>query len=73
MRTLSLRREHTTGRGLRGAWARYHIVYDPSIMEQIGALKGWAERLEVEPDPATVEEIREGLAETWRVAQERGI
>ena len=42
-------------------------------MEQIGALKGWAERLEVEPDPGTVEEIREGLAETWRAAQERGI
>lgn len=43
------------------------------ITEQIEALKGRAERLEVEPDPATVEEIREGLAETWRVAQERGI
>ena len=48
------------------------VVLDP-ITEQIGALKGRAERLEVEPDPATVEEIREGLAETWRVAQERGI
>ncbi len=48
------------------------VVLEP-ITEQIEALKVRAERLEVEPDPATVEEIREGLAKTWRVAQERGI
>jgi hypothetical protein len=48
------------------------VVLEP-IMEQVGALKGRAERLDVEPDAETVEEIREGLAETWRLAEERGI
>ena len=48
------------------------VVLEP-VMEQIGALKGRAERLGVEPDAETVEELREGLAETWRKAEERGI
>ena len=48
------------------------VVLEP-IMEQIEALKRRAERLEIEPDAETVEEIREGLAETWRIAQKRGI
>lgn len=42
-------------------------------MEQVESLKGRAESLGVEPDPETVEEIREGLAEGWRVVEERGI
>jgi hypothetical protein len=48
------------------------VVLEP-IMEQIGALKRRAERLGIEPDAETAEEIREGLAETWRLADERDI
>ena len=32
-----------------------------------------AERLGLKPDSDTVEEIREGLAESWRVVEERGV
>ena len=43
------------------------------IEGQIAEMRARAERLEVEPDAGQVEEIREGLAETWRVVEERGI
>ncbi len=48
------------------------VVLAP-VMGQIEDMKGRAERLRVEADAETVEEIREGLAETWRVMEERGI
>ncbi len=47
-------------------------VIFPPVLEQIREMKGRAERLGAEPDAETVEEIREGLAETWRVYEERG-
>jgi hypothetical protein len=43
------------------------------IAGQIEQMRERAGRLEVEPDADTVEEIREGLAETWRRYEERGI
>ena len=44
-----------------------------SIAGQIAEMRERAERLELEPDADTVEEIREGLAGTWRRYEERGI
>ncbi len=48
------------------------VVLEP-IAGQIAGVRERAERLEVEPDAVTVEEIRIGLAETWRRYEERGI
>jgi hypothetical protein len=48
------------------------VVLAP-IVGQIEALKGRAERLGVEANPETVDDMREGLAEVWRTQQERGI
>jgi hypothetical protein len=43
------------------------------IADQIAGMRARAESLELEPDADTVEEVREGLAETWRRYEERGI
>lgn len=40
---------------------------------RIEELKALAERLEVRPDAESVEEIREGLLDAWRVVEEKGI
>ncbi len=48
------------------------VVLAP-VMEVVAAMKRRAETLGVEADSETVEELREGLAEIWRGAQERGI
>lgn len=46
------------------------VVLTP-LMDRIEDLKVRAERLGSEPDAATVEQVREGLAESWRVFEER--
>jgi hypothetical protein len=48
------------------------VVLEP-VAGRIEGLKARAGRLRVEPDAGTVEEIREGLVETWRVFEERGV
>jgi hypothetical protein len=47
------------------------VVLEP-VADRIEDLKDRAERLELEPVPETVEEIREGLAESWRVVERAG-
>jgi hypothetical protein len=44
------------------------VVLAP-VAERIEELQGRAERLELEPDTETVEQIREGLAENWRTIE----
>jgi hypothetical protein len=53
------------------AGALLKVVLEAGV-ERIEELEALAERLELEPDAETVEEIREGLAESWRVVEERG-
>jgi hypothetical protein len=48
------------------------VVVEPAV-GRIENLKSLAERLELEADAQTVEEIREGLAESWREVEERGV
>ncbi len=48
------------------------VVIEPAV-ERIENLKSLAERLELEADAETVEQIREGLRESWRVVEERGV
>jgi hypothetical protein len=48
------------------------VALEPAV-ERVESLKARAERLGLEADPETVEEIREGLAESWRVVEERGV
>ena len=48
------------------------VVLEP-VAGRIEDLKARAERLGLEPDSETVSEIREGLAESWRVVEERGV
>jgi hypothetical protein len=48
------------------------VVLEP-VADRIEDLKTRAERLELEAVSETVEEIREGLAESWRVVEERGV
>jgi hypothetical protein len=48
------------------------VILEPA-MERIGDMKARAERLGLEADAQTVEEVRGGLAEAWRVVEERGI
>ena len=48
------------------------MVLEP-VASRIEDLKVRAERLGLKPDPETVEKIREGLAESWRVVEERGV
>jgi hypothetical protein len=40
---------------------------------RVEGLKDRAERLSLEPDEERIEEIRESLAEAWRVVEERGV
>jgi len=44
-----------------------------TVVDRIENLKSLAERLELEADTETVEQIREGLRETWRVVEKRGV
>ncbi len=48
------------------------VVLEP-VADRIEDLKDRAERLELEATAETIEEIREGLAESWRVVEERGV
>ena len=48
------------------------VVLGP-VAGRIEALKDRAERLELEADAETVEEIREGLTESWRMVEKRGV
>jgi hypothetical protein len=48
------------------------VVLEP-VAGRIEDLEARAERLGLEADPETVQEIREGLAESWRVVEERGV
>ncbi len=48
------------------------VVLEP-VVDRIEDLKDRAERLELEPDAEMVEEMREGLAESWRTVEERGV
>ncbi len=48
------------------------MVLEP-VIDRIADMKARAERLGVEADAETVEEIREGLTATWRIVEERGI
>jgi hypothetical protein len=44
-----------------------------SVADRIEHLKRRAGRLELKAEAETVEEIKEGLAESWRVVEERGV
>jgi len=48
------------------------VVLEP-VADRTDDLKDRARRLELEAKPETVEEIREGLAESWRVVEKRGV
>jgi hypothetical protein len=48
------------------------VVLEP-VAGRIKDLEVRAKRLGLEADPETVEEIREGLRESWRVVEERGV
>jgi hypothetical protein len=48
------------------------VVLEP-VVERIEEFKSRAGHLELEPDAKTVEQIREGLAQNWRVVEERGV
>ncbi len=48
------------------------VVLEP-VADRIEDLKDRARRLDLEPVSETVEEIREGLAESWRVVEKRGV
>jgi hypothetical protein len=48
------------------------VVLEP-FAGRIEDLEVRAERLGLKPDEETVEEIRGGLAESWRVVEERGV
>jgi len=48
------------------------VVLEP-VADRIEDLKERTRRLELEPRAETVEEIREGLAESWRVVEKRGV
>jgi hypothetical protein len=48
------------------------VVLEP-VVGRIEHLKNLAERLELEPNAETVEEIRTGLAENWYVVEAKGI
>jgi hypothetical protein len=47
------------------------VVLEAGV-ERVEELEDLAERLELEPDAETVEEIRESLAEGWRVVERAG-
>jgi hypothetical protein len=53
------------------AGALLKVVLEAGV-ERIEELEDLAERLELEPDAESAEEIREGLAEAWGVVEKRG-
>ncbi len=53
------------------AGALLKVVLEAGV-ERIKELEAHAERLELEPEAESVEEIREGLAEVWGVVEKRG-
>jgi hypothetical protein len=55
-----------------GAQKVVAVVLEP-VAGRIEDLEVRAKRLGLEADAKTVEEIREGLAESWRVVEERGV
>ena len=55
-----------------GAQKIVAVVLEP-VAGRIEDLEARAERLRLKPDAETVEEIREGLRESWRVVEERGV
>jgi hypothetical protein len=55
-----------------GAQKVVAVVLEP-VAGRIEDLEARAKRLGLKPDAKTVEEIREGLAESWRVVEERGV
>ncbi len=48
------------------------VILEP-VMDRIEGIKLRAERLDLEADAETVEEIREKLGESWRMVEERGV
>lgn len=48
------------------------VILEP-VEDRIKGLQARAERLDLDPDPEAVEQIREGLAESWSVRMERGV
>jgi hypothetical protein len=48
------------------------VVLEP-VAGRIEDLEARAERLGLEADPETVQKVREGLRESWRVVEERGV
>jgi hypothetical protein len=48
------------------------VVLEPAV-GRIEDLKSRAERLEIEAEAETVEQVREGLAEIWQKVEERGV
>ena len=48
------------------------VILQP-VGDRVRGLQARAERLELEPDVGTVEQIRERLEESWRVRMERGV
>jgi hypothetical protein len=48
------------------------VVIEPAV-GRIEGLKTLAERLELEADDESVEQIRDGLRESWRMVEERGV
>ena len=48
------------------------VVLEP-VAERLEDPKSRAERLELEPKAEAVEKIREGLAESWRMVEKRGV
>ena len=55
-----------------GAQKIVAVVLEP-VAGRIEDLEARAERLGLKPDAETVEKIREGLTESWRVVEERGV
>jgi hypothetical protein len=53
------------------ALALLKVVLEPGV-EQLEELEDLAQRLELEPDVETVEEIRQELAEAWQMVERRG-
>jgi hypothetical protein len=48
------------------------VVLEP-MAAQLEHLKDRSKRLKLEAEAELVEKVREGLAESWRVVEERGV
>jgi hypothetical protein len=55
-----------------GAQKVVAVVLEP-VASRLEDLEARAERLGLQADPETVQEVREGLAESWRLVEERGV